>query len=359
MEKSLNKKYYFSDQIFGQELENIFYSDWICCGREEDIESAGSYQIFKIGNENLFVIKDKSNEIRVFHNFCKHRGCQILEDETSSPLKRNIRCPYHSWVYNFDGSLYKAPHLEVDNQDKKFNLNQVRSESWGGFIFINLDSHPSSFKDYIKNIQKQFQRYPLCDVVSSRSYKYKVSANWKVIVENYNECYHCAGVHPELCNVVPAFKENGADQLDWENGIPHRPGANTFTFSGKTDREPFPGLNQSEKNNHFGQALYPNLMMSFSMDHVAAFILRPISPSLTEIDCRILFHPNEIDKSDFNPDDASEFWDLVNKQDWDICERVQKGMQSKAFEYGYYAPMEDESLDIRKYIGKRLGVSFD
>ena len=177
-----------------------------------------------------------------------------------------------------------------------------------------------------------------------------------MIVENYNECYHCAGVHPELVSIIPAFKENGGNGLDWDEGIPHRPGANTFTFSGTTNRKPFPGLNQSEKNNHFGQALYPNLMMSLSMDHVAAFILQPLSPTHTRIDCRILFHPDEVVKSDFDPDDASEFWNLVNKQDWNICERVQKGMQSNTFKYGYYSPMEDESLDIRKYIQQRLDI---
>ena len=356
MEKSLDKKFYFSDEIYHQELDNIFYSDWICCGREEDLDSAGSYNIFVIGNENLFIIKDKNNDIRVFHNFCKHRGCQILENEESSPLKRNIRCPYHSWVYNFDGSLYKAPHLDVDIKDKRFHLNSVHCETWGGFIFINLDKKPPPFEEYIQDISAQFVRYPLNELVSSRSFEYEVSANWKVLLENYNECYHCAGVHPELVNIVPAFKENGASGLDWEEGIPHRAGANTFTFSGTTDREPFPGLNQSEKGNHFGQALFPNLMISLSMDHVAAFIIQPLSPSKTIIDCRILFHPNEVVKSGFNPDDASEFWNLVNKQDWNICERVQKGMQSKTFKYGYYAPMEDESLDIRKYIQDRLEV---
>ena len=356
MEKSLDKKFYFSDEIYHQELDNIFYSDWICCGREEDLDSAGSYNIFVIGNENLFIIKDKNNDIRVFHNFCKHRGCQILENEESSPLKRNIRCPYHSWVYNFDGSLYKAPHLDVDIKDKRFHLNSVHCETWGGFIFINLDKKPPPFEEYIQDISAQFVRYPLNELVSSRSFEYEVSANWKVLLENYNECYHCAGVHPELVNIVPAFKENGASGLDWEEGIPHRAGANTFTFSGTTDREPFPVLNQSEKDNHFGQALFPNLMMSLSMDHVAAFIIQPLSPSKTIIDCRILFHPNEVVKSGFNPDDASEFWNLVNKQDWNICERVQKGMQSKTFKYGYYAPMEDESLDIRKYIQDRLEI---
>ena len=356
MEKSLNKQYYFSDEIYDKELDRIFYSDWVCCGREEDIHSAGEYKIFTIGNENLFIIRDKDNEIRVFHNFCKHRGCQILKDEQSSPLKRNIRCPYHSWVYNFDGSLYKAPHLNVDIEDKRFHLNGVKTKTWGGFIFINLDNNPSSFEEYVKELSAQFIRYPLDELVSSKSYQYEVSANWKVIVENYNECYHCAGVHPELVSIVPAFKENGGNDLDWNEGIPHKTGANTFTFTGTTNREPFPGLNQSEKDNHFGQALYPNLMMSLSMDHVAAFILRPLSPTQTIIDCRILFHPDEVVKSEFNPNDASEFWDLVNQQDWDICEQVQKGMQSNTFKHGYYSPMEDENLDIRIYIQQRLDI---
>ena len=208
----------------------------------------------------------------------------------------------------------------------------------------------------MKELSAQFIRYPLDKLVSSKSYQYEVSANWKVIVENYNECYHCAGVHPELVSIVPAFKENGGNDLDWNEGIPHKTGAKTFTFTGTTNREPFPGLNQSEKDNHFGQALYPNLMMSLSMDHVAAFILRPLSPTQTIIDCRILFHPDEVVKSEFNPDDASEFWDLVNQQDWDICEQVQKGMQSNTFKHGYYSPMEDENLDIRKYIQQRLDI---
>ena len=252
--------------------------------------------------------------------------------------------------------MYKAPHLDVDIKDKRFHLNGVKTKTWGGFIFINLDNNPSSFEEYVKELSAQFIRYPLDELVSSKSYQYEVSANWKVIVENYNECYHCAGVHPELVSIVPAFKENGGNDLDWNEGIPHKTGANTFTFTGTTNREPFPGLNQSEKDNHFGQALYPNLMMSLSMDHVAAFILRPLSPTQTIIDCRILFHPDEVVKSEFNPDDASEFWDLVNQQDWDICERVQKGMQSNTFKHGYYSPMEDENLDIRKYIQQRLDI---
>jgi len=162
-----------------------------------------------------------------------------------------------------------------------------------------------------------------------------------------------------LCRVVPAFKENGGSSLNWEEGIPQREGTNTFTFTGTTNRPPFPGLNDNEKEKHFGQAIYPNLLISLSMDHVAAFIVSPEGPGRTSIDCRILFHPESIGMKDFDPSDAADFWHMVNKQDWSICEKVQKGMSSSAFEYGFYGKMEDENLDIRKYISEKLDINFD
>ncbi len=198
------------------------------------------------------------------------------------------------------------------------------------------------------------RRYPLADLKVAHRIDYRVAANWKVILENYNECYHCAGVHPELCKIVPAFRQGGGAELDWDNGIPQKTGTNTFTFSGTTNRQPFPGLDDSEKVNHKGELLYPNLLISLSMDHVAAFTLWPRSAGVTDIACEFLFHPQEMQREDFNPYDAVEFWDHVNKQDWHICESVQRGMQASVFDSGYYGPMEDLSLDIRNYVRERL-----
>ena len=133
-----------------------------------------------------------------------------------------------------------------------------------------------------------------------------LKANWKVIVENYNECYHCGPIHPELCQIVPAFKQGGGNGLDWDDGVPHRDGANTFTASGTTTRAPFPGLSETEKTHHKGELFYPNLMLSLSMDHVAAFYLWPQSAGHTRIQCDFLFHPDELSKPDFDGSDAIE-----------------------------------------------------
>jgi Rieske 2Fe-2S family protein len=166
-------------------------------------------------------------------------------------------------------------------------------------------------------------------------------------------------VHPELCAVVPAFRERGGSGLDWARGIPHRDGAYTFTLSGTTRRRAFPTLNADERVRHKGELAYPNLFISLACDHVAAFILQPRSATRTDIVCHFLFEPFELAKSDFDPSDTVEFWDIVNRQDWAICESVQQGISSRVHALGYYAPMEDFNLDIRRYVLERIGDAVD
>ena len=211
-----------------------------------------------------------------------------------------------------------------------------------------------------RSIAARTARYPLSALRIGHSIRYEVAANWKAICENYNECYHCGGVHPELCAVVPAFRvagggAPGGGPRDWSRGIAHRDGAYTFTHSGTTTRPPFPGLNEDERTRHKGEVIYPNLFVSLACDHVAAFILEPRGPERTDITCHFLFEPESMAKADYDPNDAVEFWDITNRQDWIICESVQRGMQSRVHTHGYYAPMEDFSLDIRRYVSERLG----
>jgi Rieske 2Fe-2S family protein len=174
-----------------------------------------------------------------------------------------------------------------------------------------------------------------------------------VLAENYNECYHCGPVHPELVRLVPAFAGGGSD-LDWDGGVPHRDGAWTFTMSGTTTRRPFPDLDDAERTRHKGELVYPNLWLSLAADHVAAFVLWPLAVDRTRVVCDLLFAPEEADAADFNPDDAGELWDLVNGQDWAVCESVQRGMSSRAYRQGWFAPMEDASADIRRWLLPRL-----
>jgi len=359
MEETLHKDHYTKKRWFDKEVSNIFHNDWICIGREEEFEGVGDYKLANIMGEHIIIIRGSDDELRGFYNFCKHRGCELFDSskgELSGTIKNNIRCPYHSWTYDLDGKLKNAPHLNLNMNDTRYHLSAINLRKWGGFVFISLSENEISLKDYLKDIPNQLKRYPLEELRSKVNIEYKIKSNWKVILENYNECYHCSNIHPELCKIVPAFRNKGGSDLDWDNGVPHKEGANTFTLSGTTNREAFPELNKNEKERHFGQALYPNLLISLAMDHVAVFIVNPISPNQTNIDFSILFHPDAINDKEFDPSDAKELWDITNLQDWEICEKVQRGMQSKAFKQGFYAKMEDENLDVKKYVSEKLNI---
>jgi len=269
-----------------------------------------------------------------------------------------LRCPYHSWTYGLDGRLLKAPHAELDDH-APFALNAVAVQVWAGFVFLHLTPERARpLQESVGKAALTLANYGLADLVTGHTLTYDVAANYKVLLENYNECYHCGPVHPELSRLVPAFAGGGTD-LDWDNGIPHREGAWTFTTTGTTTRAPLPGLNEDERTRHKGDLVYPNLMISASADHVATFLLVPRAVDRTEVVCSLLFAPEAVADPSFDPSDAADLWDLVNRQDWAICESVQRGMTSRSYRHGWFAPMEDDSLDIRRWLLPLLENSHD
>jgi Rieske 2Fe-2S family protein len=356
LEETLPGAWYLEDEHLKRERARLFRREWFCAGRIEGLEEKGDYRLVNILGDSILIVRD--GELRAFHNVCRHRGSELVPSPTAveqtGRFQSGIRCPYHSWNYRLSGELFSTPHLEVDKSG--FGLHQAELETWGGFVFVRLEPGTKSLADQLAANTSRIQRYPLESLRTGWRIDYTVAANWKVILENYNECYHCAGVHPELCTIVPAFRVRGGADLDWEAGIPQKDGTNTFTFSGTTKRGAFPGLDDNEKIRHKGELIYPNMMLSLSMDHAAAFTLWPRAPGRTDIICEFLFHPEEMAKDDFDPSDAVEFWDLVNRQDWTICESVQRGMGSSVFSSGFYGPMEDWSLDIRNYVRARVGT---
>jgi Rieske 2Fe-2S family protein len=368
LEQTLPSSWYYSNEIHALEKERIFCREWLCVAREEELPGPGDFRVLDVVGESILLLRNRQGALRAFYNVCRHRGARLCRTDESAPVgmavnggviaARSILCPYHQWSYDLDGHLVATPHMaNTPGFDKSaISLYPVGVECWGGFIFLHLTpAEARPFSAQMGEIPERTQRYPLADLRIGHSITYPVAANWKAICENYNECYHCGGVHPELCSVVPAFREAGGSGLDWLRGVPHREGANTFTYSGTTSRRAFPTLNQDERDRHKGEVIYPNLFVSLARDHVVAFILQPRGPEKTDIVCHFLFEPCEIGKPDFNPRDAVEFWDITNRQDWSICESVQRGIRSRVHQHGYYAPMEDYSLDIRRYVKERLG----
>ena len=353
--RTLPGRYYTDPVLFARERERVFASMWVCAGRSEEVSTPGEFVVREVAGESLIVTRRKDGGLSGHFNVCRHRGTRLCTEETGRFADR-IQCPYHGWTYGLDGRLLKAPHADLDDTSG-FALNPVGVDTWGGFLFVHLSPERARpLAEAVAHAAGTLANYGLADLVVGAAFSYDVAANYKVILENYNECYHCGPVHPELSRLVPSFAGGGGD-LDWDAGIPHREGAWTFTTTGTTTRAPLPGLDADERTRHKGDLVYPNLMISASADHVATFVLRPHAPDRTTVECSLLFAADEVAAAGFDPSDASELWDLVNQQDWGVCESVQRGMSSRSYRHGWFAPMEDDSLDIRRWLLPRLGES--
>ena len=366
LERSLPGPSYTGQAEFAREREAILFADWFCVGREESLAGPGDYLAADIAGESILVVRGAGGSLAGFYNLCRHRGSRLVP-AAGSRAGRDVarggcagtafRCPYHGWTYRLDGSLRSAPFLpSLRRYRDQLALHPVAVTTWGGFVFVRLGQAEGTLADQLNGAGARLAAYPLAELRSARRLVYRVAANWKVICENYNECYHCGPVHPELCDLVPVFRRGGGGDLDWDAGIPHRDGTYTFTLTGTTRRAPFPGLPAAEVTRHRGELILPNLMLSLSADHVAAFTLWPHEAGHTTVLCDFLFHPAEIARDDFDPSDAVEFWDLVNRQDWSVCEQVQDGMGSRMFAVGYLAPMEQPSADVGRYVTRRLAA---
>ncbi|WP_230486724.1 aromatic ring-hydroxylating oxygenase subunit alpha [Nocardioides anomalus] len=351
LQAALPREMYVDEAHFAAERDAVLYAEWYCAGRLDDLGLATPKRMVAVdvAGESLVVTSDEAGALHAAYNVCRHRGAQLCAPGSPARDAGAIRCPYHSWTYALDGSLLKSPHADVPDP-AAFALHAVGVEVWAGFVFLHLaPSSARALTEQVAHPAEALANYGIGELVTGRVLRYDVAANYKVLLENYNECYHCGPVHPELSRLVPSFAGGGSD-LDWENGIPHREGAWTFTTSGTTTRAPLPGLDEHERTRHKGDLAYPNLMLSASADHVAAFVLHPRAADRTEVVCSLLFAREAVADPAFDPSDAAELWDLVNRQDWAICESVQRGMSSRAYTHGWFAPMEDDSLDIRRWL---------
>jgi len=363
VEEALPQEMYVDDARWRVERDAVLHGEWFCVGRRDDLGLAVPLSVVTVdvAGESVLVTSDAVGRLHAAYNVCRHRGAQlrpVADEPGATPVAcaaSALRCPYHSWTYGLDGRLLRAPHVEASLDHDRFSLAPVGVDTWGGFVFVHLTPERAGpLADAVARPAASLASYAVGELVTGMVMTYDVAANYKVLLENYNECYHCGPLHPELCRLVPDFA-GGGGSLDWEEGVAHREGAWTFTLTGTTSRRPLPGLTEAERTRHKGDLAYPNLLLSASADHVAAFVLLPRAVDRTTVVCSLLFAADEVASPGFDPSDAGDLWDLVNRQDWGICESVQRGMSSRSYRHGWFAPMEDESLDIRRWLLPRVG----
>lgn len=352
--KTLPQEYFVSTDVFGDEQQKIFARQWVLVGHQSQIAAAGDYIVAEVADESLIVLRDKSGEIRGFYNVCRHRGTRLCEEQSGHAVA--IQCPYHAWTYGLDGRLIGAPHMdEVPEFDKtEYSLHPVNLAIWEGFIFVNLDDDAEPLEEWFAPLKGKFADWNLPQLRSAKRVEYDVKANWKLMFENYSECYHCPGVHPMLAKVSPYDSaENDLAEGPFLGGFMKINQGKSLTMSGNACASPVGKIENLQEV--FYYSIFPNMLLSLHPEYAMVHQLWPQAPDRTLILCDWFFHPDAFNSDVFRPEDAIEFWDVTNKQDWHVCELSQQGIASRAYKPGPYSSRESiPAAWDREYL-RRMG----
>jgi len=341
---TMPREYYTSPDILGEERERIFARHWNCVGRASRVARPGDYIVRTIAGESLIVLRDRNDELHAFFNVCRHRGTRICR-EASGQFSETIQCPYHAWTYTTDGRLIGAPHMqEVEGFDKRdFPLHSAAIAECEGFLFVNVSDDPQPFDEWFAPMTHRLSRFGVAGLEVGHSVRYEVQANWKLVFQNYSECLHCPMIHPELSLKLP-YQSGANDLIEgpflggyMEIGAPHE----SATLSGRAcGRLLTPGLPEADRHRAFYYTLMPNLMLSIHPDYVNYYLLTPDGVDRTIVESEWMFSAENKHNPDFNPADAVAFWDVTNRQDWDIVALSQQGISSRRYAPGPYSPRE-------------------
>lgn len=349
---------YTSGEVLQLEQRGLFAREWLCVGREADIPAAGDYFLKEIAGDSIIVLRGADRVVRAFHNVCRHRGSRLLDAPRGRGLPR-LLCPYHSWSYQLDGSLQNAPRMGEGFCKADFPLVPVRLGVHEGFIFVNLDDGAQPLERHLGDLP-DLRRFRMPELVCGRRIEYDVAANWKLICENYSECYHCAGAHPQLARISEQISrdERGQEIGACFNGGPMRlrDGIETMSMSGRSTLPTIPGLSHDDTRYVHYYVIYPNMLLSPHPDYVLVHTAWPVSPDRTQVVCEWLFTAAAVGAPDFDPSDVVQFWDTTNRQDWALCERAQAGVGSRGYRPGPYQSSEDCVHIFDRWYADRLAA---
>jgi Rieske 2Fe-2S family protein len=342
--RTMPREYYTSPDILAEEGERIFAREWICVGRASRIAQRGDYMLRTVAGESLIIVRGADDALRALFNICRHRGTRICSTE-SGRFSESIQCPYHAWTYATDGRLIGAPHMQdVEGFRKQdYPLHAAALAEWEGFVFVNIAAEPVPFDEWFAPMLHRLSRFNLSGLKVGHHVSYEVHANWKLVFQNYSECQHCPMIHPELSTVLPY--QSGANDLiagPFLGGYMEITEPNqSATLSGRAcGRVVNEALGPDDRRRAYYYSLMPNLLLSIHPDYVNYYLVTPVSVDRTVVESEWMFHPDNEGDPAFNPGDAIAFWDVTNRQDWDIVARSQQGIASRRYEPGPYSPRE-------------------
>ncbi len=349
---TLPGRVYHDPAIHEWEVDQWFRHDWLLIGREGDVPDTGHFFRCEVVGEQVVIVRGDDSVLRAFFNVCRHRGATLVEESNGRMVR--FQCPYHAWTYDLEGRLRQPRHTDtLENFScESFSLIPVRCETWGGFVFVNLDPAAAGLDEHLGEFPSHFNRFPLPELKRVKQMEYDVRANWKALMENYAECYHCPGVHPLLNHMTPYNLGGYLPGLgEWAGSWMELTGDfETLSTDGyRHGRSEIPGMTSDDLKRVYYAWIWPNLLFSLHPDYLMTHQVWPVSAEESKVICSLYFHPHAIDQPDFDASGPAEFWDITNRQDWHVCELQQAGTASRAYLPGRYAAIERmvHSFDAR------------
>ena len=356
LEAGLPATWYYDPAHYQRELEAFWYRKWIAVIREEELPGAGDWRVVALGTQKLILLKDEAGRLRAFHNTCRHRGSVLCTEDHGRFPRGRIVCPYHAWTYDLSGRLVATPRrMETpDFRMEDFPLHELAVATWAGFVFVNLD--PETDPPDTGAFDRRFEHYRLSELRIGKRIVAEVKANWKLVAENFSECFHCPPVHPELCRVVTAYRDAGAWGLRGGETQPeYAAGAQTLTLDGTARLPPIHTLGPDERKTLYIPAMLPpSLFLNVHPDYVNAHTMLPTGPESVRIVYDWLFEPERLPLAEDDLRHYVALWDITNRQDARNCEWQQAGVHSRAFAHGYYVPQEFDCHRFAQWVRAAL-----
>jgi Rieske 2Fe-2S family protein len=368
LEPSLPSHSYFDPEYYRRELEAIWYRSWLCIARAEELVEPRQYKVVEVGSQSIVVTRDPEGRLHAFHNTCRHRG-SVLCTEARGRFRGNaIVCPYHGWTYSLAGELKGAPHQlrSPDFRNRDFPLYRVALDTWGGFVFVNLLGEAAPpLADVLDDLTCELANWPLETLRVGRRIERTLACNWKIFWENFLECFHCPGVHPELCRIVPIYGRglqaededpNCPPELVGRGTAPLAPGAVTWSLDGQTELPELPGLDDAdrERGQSFG-VVVPSMFTCAHIDYVRSVRALPVSPEETRLVVEWLFSSDVLERGDPGVlERTTALGALVVEQDARACELNQRGLRCLRHEQGVLVPQEYQVHEFHRWVRSAL-----
>jgi Rieske 2Fe-2S family protein len=346
---------YFDPRQYERELQRIWYRNWVYVGRSSDVARFRAFRTFDLGDQKILLVRDDRGTLQGFHNTCRHRGAALCRETEGQLRTGTIICPYHAWTYNLQGDLLRtSSKVHASGFDvADFPLYKISVREWNGFIFVALTDNPLPFEKIFDLPLNRLDAWSLGNLVVGHVLLKTIQSNWKIFWENYNECLHCPGVHPQLSQLVPIYGRGLLEERDDPEWNAHaadadpkfkgglRAGATTWSVDGRTTGVPFPGLSDADRQaGHIYMTGLPSVFLVGHVDYVRVVRLLPLGPERTELRVEYLFLPQTLADPEFDLSNVVDFTNRVMTEDAQVCELNQSGLRAGPHARGVIMPEE-------------------